>query len=178
MGFTGGRRRRLPDGTFYGLAVDAMNDDAIGKIFRIKGRAFTNPIALIAGDEDGIGALVAEIPVAAHRLMRAFWPGPLTLLFAASDRIRPCLTAGIGKIGIRISSHPIAAGLAMLLGKPITATSANLSGAPECSTAAEVLDSLGVRVDLVIDGGATPGGKGSTSPRIPLSASGKGRSPA
>jgi len=152
----------FPTETFYGLAVDAMNDEAIGRIFRIKGRTFTNPIALIAGDESGIGALVAEIPVAARRLMRAFWPGPLTLLFSASPRISPRLTAGTGKIGIRISSHPIAAGLAMLLGKPITATSANLSGAPECSAAAEVLTSLGDRVDLVIDGGATPGGKGST----------------
>jgi L-threonylcarbamoyladenylate synthase len=152
----------FPTETFYGLAVDAMNDEAIGRIFRIKGRTFTNPIALIAGDESGIGALVAEIPVAARKLMRAFWPGPLTLLFSASPRISPRLTAGTGKIGIRISSHPIAAGLAARLGGPVTATSANLSGAPECVAAAEVLASLGDRVDLIIDGGATPGGKGST----------------
>ena len=152
----------FPTETFYGLAVDAMNDGAIERIFAIKGRAFSNPIALIAGDKSGIGALVAEIPVAAQRLMQAFWPGPLTLLFSASPRISPRLTAGTGKIGIRISSHPIAAGLAMRLGGPITATSANLSGAPECSNAAEVLANLGDRVDLVIDGGATPGGKGST----------------
>jgi len=152
----------FPTETFYGLAVDAMNDGAIERIFAIKGRAFSNPIALIAGDKSGIGALVAEIPAAAQRLMQAFWPGPLTLLFSASPRISPRLTAGTGKIGIRISSHPIAAGLAMRLGGPITATSANLSGAPECSNAAEVLANLGDRVDLVIDGGATPGGKGST----------------
>ena len=94
--------------------------------------------------------------------MQAFWPGPLTLLFSASPRISPRLTAGTGKIGIRISSHPIAAGLAMRLGGPITATSANLSGASECNAASEVLANLGDRVDLVIDGGATPGGKGST----------------
>ena len=152
----------FPTETFYGLAVDAMNGGAIERIFAIKGRAFSNPIALIAGDKSGIGALVAEIPAAAQRLMQAFWPGPLTLLFSASPRINPRLTAGTGKIGIRISSHPIAAGLAMRLGGPITATSANLSGAPECSNAAEVLANLGDRVDLVIDGGATPGGKGST----------------
>ena len=152
----------FPTETFYGLAVDAMNGGAIERIFAIKGRAFSNPIALIAGDKSGIGALVAEIPAAAQRLMQGFWPGPLTLLFSASPRISPRLTAGTGKIGIRISSHPIAAGLAMRLGGPITATSANLSGAPECSNAAEVLANLGDRVDLVIDGGATPGGKGST----------------
>jgi L-threonylcarbamoyladenylate synthase len=152
----------FPTETFYGLAVDAMNSRAIERIFAIKGRSFNNPIALIAGDKSGIGALVAEIPAAAHRLMQVFWPGPLTLLFSASPRISPRLTAGTGKIGIRISNHPIAAGLAMRLGGPITATSANLSGAPECNAAAEVLASLGDQVDLIIDGGATPGGKGST----------------
>lgn len=152
----------FPTETFYGLAVDAMNSRAIERIFAIKGRAFSNPIALIAGDKSGIGALVAEIPTTAHRLMQTFWPGPMTLLFSASSRISPRLTAGTGKIGIRISSHPIAAGLAMRLGGPITATSANLSGAPECNAAAEVLANLGDRVDLVIDGGVTPGGKGST----------------
>ena len=152
----------FPTETFYGLAADAMNGDAIERIFAIKGRAFSNPIALIAGDKSGIGALVAEIPAAAQRLMQAFWPGPLTLLFSASFRISPRLTAGTGKIGIRVSSHPIAAGLARRLDGPITATSANLSGAPECSTAAEVLANLGDCVDLVIDGGATPGGQGST----------------
>ena len=152
----------FPTETFYGLAADAMNGDAIERIFAIKGRAFSNPIALIAGDKSGIGALVAEIPAAAQRLMQAFWPGPLTLLFSASPRISPRLTAGTGKIGIRVSSHPIAAGLARRLDGPITATSANLSGAPECSTASEVLANLGDCVDLIIDGGATPGGKGST----------------
>jgi L-threonylcarbamoyladenylate synthase len=152
----------FPTETFYGLAVDAMNGGAIERIFAIKGRAFNNPISLIAGDKSGIGALVAEIPTTAQKLMQAFWPGPLTLLFSASPRISPRLTAGTGKIGIRISSHLVAAGLTMRLGGPITATSANLSGAPECNAAAEVLANLGDRVDLVIDGGATSGGKGST----------------
>lgn len=151
-----------PTETFYGLAVAAMNDKAIGKLFHIKGRAFSNPIALIAGDESEISTLVTEIPDAARRLMQAFWPGPLTLLFSASPRISPLLTAGTGKIGVRISSHPIAAGLSRHMGGPITATSANLSGAPECSTAADVLANLGEHIDLLIDGGPTSGVKGST----------------
>lgn len=152
----------FPTETFYGLAVDAMNDGAIERIFAIKGRAFSNPIALIAGEKSGIGPLAAEIPAAAQKLMQAFWPGPLTLLFSASPRISPRLAAGTGKIGIRVSSHPIAAALARRLGGPITATSANLSGTPACNTAAEVLANMGNHVDLVIDGGATPGGRGST----------------
>ena len=152
----------FPTETFYGLAVDATNSDAIERIFRIKGRTFRNPIALITGSKNDISGLVTEIPDVAQKLMQTFWPGPLTLLFTASPQIRPRLTAGTGRIGIRVSSHPIADCLANRLGGPITATSANLSGAAECTTAAEVLAILGDQVDLVIDGGPVPGGKGST----------------
>jgi L-threonylcarbamoyladenylate synthase len=152
----------FPTETFYGLAVDAANGEAIERIFQIKGRAFSSPIALIAGSKNGISGLVMEIPAAARRLMQAFWPGPLTLLFAASAQISPRLTAGTGKIGIRVSSHPVADSLANTLDGAITATSANLSGAPECLTAAEVLATLGDRIDLIIDGGPAPGGQGST----------------
>jgi L-threonylcarbamoyladenylate synthase len=152
----------FPTETFYGLAVDITNGDAIERIFQIKGRAFSSAIALIAGSKNRISGLVTDIPAIAQRLMQAFWPGPLTLLFPASSQISPRLTAGTGKIGIRVSSHPIADSLANHLGGPITATSANLSGAPECLTAAEVLAALGDRIDLIIDGGPAPGGKGST----------------
>ncbi len=152
----------FPTETFYGLAADATNPEAVERIFRIKGRQFNNPVALIIGSEEHLDNLVEEIPDYGRLLIRAFWPGPLTLLFKSSAQIIPRLTAHSGKIGIRISSHPVAAALAIHLGGPITATSANLSGAPECCAAAEVLASLGDRVDLVIDGGATPGGKGST----------------
>jgi L-threonylcarbamoyladenylate synthase len=152
----------FPTETFYGLAADVSNADAVDRIFRIKGRSFRSPIALITGSNIGIHSLITEFPATAQRLMQAFWPGPLTLLFPASPQASPRLTAGTGKIGIRVSSHPIADSLANGLGVPITATSANLSGAPECLTAAEVLAALGDRIDLIIDGGPTPGGKGST----------------
>jgi L-threonylcarbamoyladenylate synthase len=152
----------FPTETFYGLAVDATNGDAIERIFQIKGRAFSSPIALIAGSKNGISGLVTDIPATAQRLMKVFWPGPLTLLFPASPQISPRLTAGTGKIGIRVSSHPIADSLANGMRGPITATSANWSSAPECLTAAEVLAALGDRIDLIIDGGPAPGGQGST----------------
>lgn len=152
----------FPTETFYGLAADAANEKAIEKIFQIKGRGFGNPIALIAGSECHLQGLVAEIHDAARILMRAFWPGPLTLVFKASSRVLPRLTAGTGRIGIRVSSHPIAAGLAEALGGPITATSANRSGAAETVSAEEVLQMLGEDLDAVIDGGAAPGGMGST----------------
>jgi len=106
--------------------------------------------------------LVAEIPSAAEILMKTFWPGPLTLVFRASPSVLPRLTADTGKIGIRISSHPVARLLAAGIEGPLTATSANLSGAQECSTAQEVIAALGDLPDALIESGPTPGGSGST----------------
>lgn len=151
-----------PTETFYGLGAHADDAAAVERIFAIKGRSFSNPISLIVGKDENLAELVREAPPAAEKLMQAFWPGALTLVFHASARINHRLTAGTGKIGIRVSSHPIAAALAKTLAFPITATSANLSGAAECSTAAEVMDRLGEKIAALIDGGRTPGGAGST----------------
>jgi L-threonylcarbamoyladenylate synthase len=151
-----------PTETFYGLGANAGDAAAVERIFAIKGRSFSNPVSLIIGNDENLAELVQEVPPTAKILMQAFWPGALTLVFRASARINPRLTAGTGKIGIRVSSHPIAAALAKTLAFPITATSANLSGAPECSTAAEVMDRLGEKIAVLIDGGRTPGGVGST----------------
>jgi len=152
----------FPTETFYGLGADAGNERSIKQIFGIKGRDFRNPIPLIIGKKEDLSGLVEDIPALAETLITRFWPGPLTLVFEASGRVNPGLTAGTGKIGIRISSHPIAMALAEALGGPITATSANLSGKKECSSAGDVLDQLGGRLDGVIDGGLTAGGLGST----------------
>jgi len=152
----------FPTETFYGLAADAMNEKAVDRIFKIKGRSFENPIALIISTEDDLELLTDYVPEAAKTLMRAFWPGPLTIIFKASPSVSPRLTAGTGKIGVRISGNPIACALAAALGRPITATSANLSGGRECTTAAEVREQVGDVQLTVIDGGPTPGGKGST----------------
>lgn len=151
-----------PTETFYGLGADGENEEAIKKIFLIKKRDRKNPIPVIIGDENSLRYLVADIPEIGHALIKNFWPGPLTLVFRASQNVSPLLTAGTGKIGIRISSHPIATLLARRLSHPLTATSANISDAEECTTAEEVLHHLGDRIDAVIDGGETPGGKGST----------------
>lgn len=151
-----------PTETFYALGADILLETTILRLFEIKGRNFNNPIALIGGDEGDLPMITDDIPEAARPLITAFWPGPLTLIFQASQQVQPRLTAGTGKIGIRVSNHPIARGLATSLGHPITATSANLSGDPECTTAQEVSDQIGSLVDLIIDGGQTHGGKGST----------------
>lgn len=151
-----------PTETFYGLGADATNKKAVEKIFSVKGRDFKNPIPLIIGKPDDIYPLVRDIPESAHKLMAAFWPGALTIVFSASDKVSPMLTAGTGKIGLRISSHPIANAIAQRLQKPLTATSANLSGASECSLASEVTEQIGKKVDAILDFGKTQGGKAST----------------
>jgi len=158
----GGGVIAYPTETFYGLGADATNEKAIEKIFAVKGRNFKNPISLIIGQTEDIYPLVQDVPETAKKLMTAFWPGALTIIFSAADKISPLLTAGSGKIGLRVSSHPGAQGIVQKLKRPLTATSANLSGAPECTRASEVAEQIGDKIDAIIDLGNTPGTKGST----------------
>src|SRR5664280_2171883 len=158
----GGGVIAYPTETFYGLGADATNEKAIEKIFAVKGRNFKNPISLIIGQADDIYPLVQDVPETAKKLMTAFWAGALTIIFSAADKISPLLTAGSGKIGLRVSSHPGAQGIVQKLKRPLTATSANLSGAPECTRASEVAEQIGDKIDAIIDLGNTPGTKGST----------------
>ena len=158
----GGGVIAYPTETFYGLGADATNPKAIEKIFSVKGRDFKNPVALIIGRPDDIYPLVKDIPETARKLMAAFWPGALTIVFATSDTTSPLLTAGSGKIGLRVSSHPLAREIVHKLKKPLTATSANQSGAPECSLASEVVQQIGDKIDAVLDGGQTGGEKACT----------------
>lgn len=151
-----------PTETFYGLGVDAANEQAIRKIFEIKGRNFNNPISVIIGDRRDIDLLARQVTDQAQKLMDAFWPGPLTIVFDAADGVSPLLCANTGKIGIRLTSHDVARRIAAKAGKPITATSANLSGAPECSDADDVLRQIGDKIDAVIDLAEKGGLTGST----------------
>lgn len=151
-----------PTETFYGLGADAGNTKAVEKIYDIKGRDYKSPVSIIIGNSQDLTRFVEDAPEVSRRLMEKFWPGGLTLVFKASSNISPRLMGGTGKIGIRLSSNIIASHLAKTLSNPITATSANLSGAMECSSADEVIDCLKDKIDMVIDGGHTPGGLGST----------------
>jgi len=157
-----GRVLAFPTETFYGLACDGKNEEAVARLFEIKGRRFDKPVPVIIGDREGLEGLVAEIPREAEKLMEVFWPGPLTLVLKALPTVNGRLTAHSGKIGVRLSSHPVARRLARGLGGPVTATSANRAGEKECSSAVEVMSALGDRIDGLVDGGRTPGGKGST----------------
>ncbi|MHB8769404.1 MAG: L-threonylcarbamoyladenylate synthase [Syntrophales bacterium] len=152
----------FPTETFYGLGADGRLRPAVEKVFRLKGRTARNPLSVVVATEPEVIPLVAGVPAAARTLMHAFWPGALTLVFAASAGVLPLLTAGTGKIGIRVPSHPVARLIAQELAGPLTATSANLTGGRECSAAAEVLAIFGDGLDAVIDAGNTAGGLGST----------------
>lgn len=152
----------FPTESFYGLGADATQERAIGRLLAAKRRPEQQPILILVGTAAEVAGLAAEVPAVAQRLMAAFWPGGLTLVLEAGPRVSPLLTRGTGRIGIRLSSHPVATALARRLGRPVTGTSANLSGAPACATADAVAAALGPAVDLVLDGGETAGGKGST----------------
>lgn len=151
-----------PTESFYGLAVNAADEEAIQRLFAIKKRRSDHPVLILIHSIEVLDRCVASIPEIAHKLIRQFWPGGLTLVFKAGSNLSPLLSACTGKIGIRLSSHPVATALVKAVGIPITGTSANISGQPACVNAVEVLHSLGKGVDLILNGGATKGAPGST----------------
>ena len=152
----------FPTTGLYGLAADAANPAAIEKVFAVKRRPPDNPLLVLVPGRDEIPRLVQEIPPIAEQVMRAFWPGKLTLIFKAAAGILPSLTAGTGHIGIRLPIHPVAQALVRAVGMPITATSANLSGEPGCSCITDLNPAVADAVDLILDAGPLEGGVGST----------------
>jgi L-threonylcarbamoyladenylate synthase len=152
----------FPTETFYGLAAAALNPRAVARIFRVKDRSASKPLLVLVDSVDMVATIAADIPQAARTLMQRHWPGPLTLVLPAQPHVPPEVTAGTGTVGVRISGHPVARALVTALGAPVTAPSANREGHAPPTTAADVVAALGDAVDLVIDGGSTPGGAPST----------------
>ena len=152
----------FPTETFYGLGTDALNTRAVEKVFEIKQRSRTSPILVLVNSFSQASDLVEIVPPQAWSLITRFWPGPLTLVFKASDKVPRILTAGTGKIGIRIRSDPLARRLLETVAVPLTATSANRSGDKSPTTAQSVAQTLGGEVALILDAGPTPGGLPST----------------
>lgn len=152
----------FPTETYYGLGVDPFNTKALQRLFKVKRRGADKAVLVLVADQSQVERFADSIPVHFNKLMSAFWPGPLTLVFPARSNVSELLTGGTGTVGIRQSPNPVAIQLLQELAGPITATSANRSGASPATTAAEVEEIFGSEVDLIIDGGATPGGQGST----------------
>jgi L-threonylcarbamoyladenylate synthase len=151
-----------PTETFYGLGADPLSPAALERLFALKRREPDKPVALIAADSASAFNLARAIPDIAHRLAVAFWPGPLTLVLPARDGFPPALLGSDGGIGVRVSPHPAARALAAGLGRPITATSANLAGEPPATTITETRVAFGVKVKTYLDGGTLTGGAPST----------------
>lgn len=158
----GGGIVAYPTDTLYGLAVDPCNVDAVDRLYAVKGRAFDAPLPLVASDEAQVVARVGDLTASARRLASHFWPGPLTLVIPAHAGLCTRVHGATGRVAVRVPDHPLACALARTAGGPITATSANRSGAPAATSAAGVVAALGDTIDLVVDGGATVGGAPST----------------
>ena len=152
----------FPTETVYGLGADALNEEAVRRIFEAKGRPPDNPIIVHVGNMEQVYSLVEDVPPDAERLMEAFWPGPLTLIFYKSPIVSDIVTGGSPKVGIREPHNKIALTLLNLLGRPIAAPSANASGRPSPTKAEHVIEDLGDKVDLIIDGGDVSFGVEST----------------
>ena len=152
----------IPTDTLYGLAADPFNRAAVARVFDVKGRAAERALPLIATDVAQVVAWIGPLTALASRLAERFWPGPLTILMAAPAALAADVTGGTGRVGVRVPADPIARGVSAAAGRPVTATSANLSGEPATADPDVVERTLGSRIDLLLDTGVTPGGAPST----------------
>lgn len=142
-----------PTETLYALGVDALNPEALERLFLLKGRDPEKPMPVIVTSKEMLMVLIKEFPVEAEVLAQRFWPGPLTLVLRAAPGLPANLTGPGLTLAARVSSHPIARSLAKELGGPVTATSANLSGKPELITAKEIECTFSGKLDMVLDSG-------------------------
>ena len=152
----------FPTETFYGLGAAALDRRAVRRVFEVKGRPASMPLLVLVDSEAMVGRVAPEIPARARELITRHWPGALTLVFRAAAGLPAELTAGTGTIGVRLPAHATARALVRALGAPVTAPSANPTGAEPPTTAGAVLAHFGDALDLVLDGGPTPGGAPST----------------
>ncbi len=146
----------MPTDTFYGLAADPLNLRAVDRIYDIKSRSRHKPLSLLIASIEQAEEITKDLPDEFFVLARKFWPGPLTMIVRAGSRLPLKVTANTGNVAIRIPAAPIPVEVIRLTGLPLTATSANLSGAQECTTAEAVRDQLRDRLPVIIDGGPSP----------------------
>ena len=152
----------IPTDTLYGLAADAFNPGAIERVFAIKERPGGLALPVLLANLGQLSSVASEVPQSVRVLAETYWPGPLTLVVGRNDALPPRLTAGAPTVAVRVPAHPVPRELARLLGRPITGTSANISGAPDPRTLAELQAQVGERVDCLIDVGPSPAGTAST----------------
>jgi tRNA threonylcarbamoyl adenosine modification protein (Sua5/YciO/YrdC/YwlC family) len=146
----------MPTDTFYGLAADPFNLRAVDRVYDIKTRSRHKPLSLLIESVDQAEDLTRPLPEEFYKLARRFWPGPLTIIVQAASRLPLKVTANTGNVALRVPSAKIPLAVIQAAGIPITATSANLSGAAECTTAEQVRDQLRDRIGIIVDGGTSP----------------------
>lgn len=146
----------MPTDTFYGLAADPFNLRAVEKVYEIKSRSRHKPLSLLIENVEQAEELTRPLPDDFYALARKFWPGPLTIIVKAASRLPLKVTANTGNVALRVPAAHIPMAVIHAAGVPITATSANLSGAAECTSAVEVRDQLRDRISIIIDGGPSP----------------------
>jgi len=152
----------VPTETFFGLAVNPFQEEALDRLFALKGRGPEKPVLVLVDGRERLNQVVREIPDQARQLMEKFWPGPLTIIFPSLPHLPRRLTAGTGTIAVRQPRQPLTCRLISALGFPLTGTSANRSGGLPLVGAAEVAAEFGEGVDLILDAGSCPGGLPST----------------
>ncbi len=152
----------MPTDTFYGLAADPFNLRAVEKIYEVKSRSKHKPLSLLIESVDQAEELTRPLPEEFYKLARKYWPGPLTLIVRAASRLPLKVTANTGNVALRVPSAKIPVAVIRAAGVPVTATSANVSGAAECTTAIGVRQQLGDVIPLIVDGGPSPRSVAST----------------
>lgn len=152
----------FPTETVYGLGGNALDEDAARKIYAAKGRPSDNPLIAHISCAAELAPLVREIPEAGRKLMEAFWPGPLTMIFPKSSKVPYGTTGGLDTVAVRMPDDPVASRLIALAGVPVAAPSANTSGRPSPTTADHVWQDMNGRIDMIIDGGPVGIGVEST----------------
>ncbi len=152
----------IPTDTVYGIAANALDVDAVRRVFELKGRADTSPSPVLIADAEDLFRYAEDVSNDAIALARAFWPGGLTIVARRSDRIPAIVAGGLDTVGLRVPDHPTPRALAAALGAPITGTSANVSGTPPLTSATDVAAALGDGLDLALDGGQLAASQPST----------------
>ena len=152
----------FPTETVYGLGANGLDDEAARKIYAAKGRPSDNPLILHISAVEELTPLVRAVPETARKLMDAFWPGPLTMIFEKSGIVPDSTTGGLDTVAVRMPSDPIASRLIALAGIPVAAPSANLSGRPSPTTAQHVIEDMSGRIEMILDGGPVGIGVEST----------------
>jgi tRNA threonylcarbamoyl adenosine modification protein (Sua5/YciO/YrdC/YwlC family) len=146
----------MPTDTFYGLAADPLNLRAVDHVYDVKTRSRHKPLSLLIESVEQAEYLARPLPEEFYEVARKFWPGPLTIIVKASSRLPLKVTANTGNVALRLPASRIPVEVIRAAGVPITATSANVSGASECTTAEGVRQQLGGKIPLIVDGGTSP----------------------